>query len=206
MSNLTAERMRQTLPYGIWICDDGAEVLFNRDRKPTWRRTPDGQVAPAHPQQKITYVAQEWFFLDSSPPWRDRRCRKHCEKVLDEFKGGRPVLGMQPVQSTRQQIWRNIMVATINAGLAQGLFSLRPGSNSWAGKDGVFYAFTFAPWVYAVTHVYDIGYGELRFETVLFAESLKLELLTRLGHSNVHVLLQSGAGACCSRWVEKHCY
>jgi hypothetical protein len=202
--NWGAHLMRQELPYGVWICDDGAEVLFNRDCSPIWRRTPDGQVAPAHPQQKIEYVAHKWFFHDSSPPWRDRRCRKHCEKVLDDFKCGRPLSELPPAPSTRRQIWRNIMVATINAGLAQGLFSLRPVSNSWAGKRGVFYEFTFAPSIYAVSRVYDIGYGELRFETVLFAESLRLELLKRLGHSNVDVLL--GPGRYCSRWVKKHCY
>ena len=30
--------MCHSLPYGIWTCADGREILFNRDYKPIWSR------------------------------------------------------------------------------------------------------------------------------------------------------------------------
>lgn len=36
--------LRLVLPYGKWTCEDGSEVLFNRDYCPPWKRSPDGTV------------------------------------------------------------------------------------------------------------------------------------------------------------------
>ena len=38
--------------------------------------------------------------------------------------------------SVRKMAWRNLMVSTINEGLRQKLFSLRPGDNRWPGAKG----------------------------------------------------------------------
>jgi len=101
-------------------------------------------------------------------------------------------------KSKRRQCWRNIMVAAINAGLDQGVFSLQPGGNWWAaGEDGAFYEFAFAPGIYAVTYVRDIGFDELAFETVLCPESLQAELLQRWR--------RRCGDPTWLRWVEKHC-
>ena len=29
---------RLSLPYGLWTCDDGKEILFNREYQPIWER------------------------------------------------------------------------------------------------------------------------------------------------------------------------
>ncbi len=50
---------------------------------------------PAHPKEWIRYVDQKWFFGDGDPPWRNRKSRRRCEKALDDFKHGRPLVGMQ---------------------------------------------------------------------------------------------------------------
>jgi hypothetical protein len=38
------------LPYGIWICADGREVLFNRAYSPIWQRSPGQLAEPADPR------------------------------------------------------------------------------------------------------------------------------------------------------------
>jgi hypothetical protein len=90
------ERMRQELPYGVWTCADGTEVLFNRRYQPIWRRTPGGAVKPTKRDEWIDRIAdQKWIFGDGDPPWRSPESRRRCEKVLDDFKRGRPLVGMQ---------------------------------------------------------------------------------------------------------------
>jgi hypothetical protein len=89
------ERMRQELPYGVWTCADGTEVLFNRRYQPIWRRTPGGAVKPTKRDERIKWTDQKWIFGDGNPPWRSPESRRRCEKVLDDFKRGRPLVGMQ---------------------------------------------------------------------------------------------------------------
>jgi len=61
--------------------------------------------------------------------------------------------------------WRNLMIAAINAGLDQKLFTLTPDDNRWTGS-GQTYSFTFAG-LPAIAHVGDGGYGELRFHAAV---------------------------------------
>lgn len=78
-------------------------------------------------------------------------------------------------QSARTTAWRNLMVAAINAGLEQGLFTLDRGGNLWPGapKDerdpGEAYVYAFdldgAP---GVASVRDAGWDELSFHAALF--------------------------------------
>jgi hypothetical protein len=41
------------LPYGIWICADGREVLFNRAYTPIWQRRPGQTAEPADPSERV---------------------------------------------------------------------------------------------------------------------------------------------------------
>jgi hypothetical protein len=63
-------RMRQELPYGVWTCADGTEVLFNRRYQPIWRRTPGGAVKPTKRDEWIDRIDQKWIFGDGDLPWR----------------------------------------------------------------------------------------------------------------------------------------
>jgi hypothetical protein len=45
--------------------------------------------------------------------------------------------------SARKRAWRNLMVCAVNAGLAQKLFTLRPGDNRFSNEDGMGQLFDF---------------------------------------------------------------
>lgn len=51
------------LPYGIWTCEDGRQVLFNRDYCPIWERH-NGVTQPANYYEWVPYVTQAWFYND----------------------------------------------------------------------------------------------------------------------------------------------
>jgi len=73
---------------------------------------------------------------------------------------------VQPARETklatqRQIAWRNVMIAGINAGLAQEQFGLAPDDNRWAGQRTT-YTFSLAD-MPALASVADGGFGELVF-------------------------------------------
>jgi hypothetical protein len=96
------EVMRRELPYGIWIEKNGAEVLFNRDYRPIWRRRPGGNVSrvrdPIGPSGEmwIYWVSQDHFYNDGCTPWHDAKSRKRCEAILAEWLAARVVDGRAP--------------------------------------------------------------------------------------------------------------
>ena len=73
--------------------------------------------------------------------------------------------------SSRGKAWRNIMVATVNAGIEQGLFTIRPGDNRWR-DDAVMRktrAFCFMiDGIPAVGSVSDAGFDELNIHGALW--------------------------------------
>jgi hypothetical protein len=65
-------------------------------------------------------------------------------------------------RSVREKAWRNLMVLTINAGLQQKLFSLRPDDNRWPGKgEGHLFDFELTNGLPVRGYVHDAGWGEL---------------------------------------------
>lgn len=74
--------MRDRLPYGKWTCEDGREVLFNRRYKPIWQRRPGEEATTADPAERVKFVQEEWFYRDTSAPWRNKRTKAECEAVL----------------------------------------------------------------------------------------------------------------------------
>jgi hypothetical protein len=77
------ERLRRWLPYGIWICESGREVLFNRAYQPIFERAAPGLPAvPADPNEWIYFKIQDWFFGDRDPPWRNAATLRYCRAVL----------------------------------------------------------------------------------------------------------------------------
>lgn len=53
---------RWLLPYGVWTCADGREVLFNRRYVPMLERCPGGPVTAADPAEWVPFVRQSWFY------------------------------------------------------------------------------------------------------------------------------------------------
>jgi hypothetical protein len=80
------EPMRYRLPYGLWTCVDGREVLFNRDYKPIWQRHSGEAATVADRDEWISYVDQKWFYGDHSAPWLKGREAQatlaQCEDTL----------------------------------------------------------------------------------------------------------------------------
>jgi hypothetical protein len=77
----------------------------------------------------------------------------------------------KPYRSPRSLAWRNALVAATNAGLEQGLFSLRPGETCWsedASPHGVGFSFMLGGNVPAFALVRDAGYDELEIKVALW--------------------------------------
>lgn len=80
------EELRWRLPYGVWRCADGREVLFNRRYNPIWQRHANGLAMLADPYEMVPFVDQEWFFRDSNPPWDCPETLRRCHAVLRAWK------------------------------------------------------------------------------------------------------------------------
>ncbi len=78
-------RLRFRMPYGKWTCEDGREVLFNRNYKPIWQRMPGQSAEPADPEERVPFVKQEWFYKDGNQPWRDAEADQLCNAVLSSW-------------------------------------------------------------------------------------------------------------------------
>ena len=64
---------RALVPYGIWTCADGREVLFNRRYVPLWQRYPGQEPSRADPTEWVKFVKQSWFYNDGTPETDKRR-------------------------------------------------------------------------------------------------------------------------------------
>lgn len=84
-----------------------------------------------------------------------------------------PFSGFEITYTTpHEKVWRNLMVAAINAGLQQKLFGLRPGDNRWLGhdnqqRDAFVFSFDFPDGTPALGSVRDAGHDELSIHAVL---------------------------------------
>jgi len=75
-------RRRYELPYGIWTCADGREVLFHRGYAPIYERGPGFTVRPADPTERVPFVSQAWFYSGMDSKTKSRRA---AEAVLREW-------------------------------------------------------------------------------------------------------------------------
>ena len=74
------------LPYGIWRCSDGTEVLFSRRYKPLWSRSPGGAVVAMVGNEWVENIVDErWFYDDRNQPWDDPATYQRCLQVLKDF-------------------------------------------------------------------------------------------------------------------------
>jgi hypothetical protein len=77
-------------PYGMWTCQDGREVLFNRQYKPIWQRI-NGTVTQADLKEFVHWTKQGWFFDDSRKNIHTPAGQRGLDAVLTAFKAGKPV-------------------------------------------------------------------------------------------------------------------
>ena len=52
------------LPYGMWTCADGREVLFNRFYEPIWQRYKGAPAERADPTEWVKFIKQSFFYND----------------------------------------------------------------------------------------------------------------------------------------------
>ena len=55
------------LPYGVWTCADGRQVLFNRYYRAIWQRDAAGSVMAANPDEWVKSETQDYFYNDGTP-------------------------------------------------------------------------------------------------------------------------------------------
>ena len=77
--------LRCWLPYGIWCCGDGREVLFNRFYEPVWQRSPGGETSRADPYEWVHWRRQDYFYDDGNLPWRTPATLGRCLRILKAF-------------------------------------------------------------------------------------------------------------------------
>ncbi len=63
------------LPYGLWVCANDRELLFDRNYCALWQRSPGGPVTRADPTEFVDWVQQDHFH-DDGTPWRVKRERQ----------------------------------------------------------------------------------------------------------------------------------
>src|SRR5262245_45312513 len=60
------ELIRWCLPYGIWRCGGGREVLFDRTYTPICQRYPGQPTTMADPNERIPWEKQGWVYNDGA--------------------------------------------------------------------------------------------------------------------------------------------
>ena len=84
-SNKQLRYRRKHLPYGLWTCADGREVLFNREYQPIYQRK-NGVLSPADPNEWVDYTSQRFFYSDRKA--RFSKTREKIENLLEDFRQG----------------------------------------------------------------------------------------------------------------------
>jgi hypothetical protein len=87
--SIKSEFIRKQLPYGIWRCADGREVLFAREYAPICERYPGQPPKMTSPTEIIPWKHQEWFYRDATPPAEKLRI---AEAKLAEWDMVAPVV------------------------------------------------------------------------------------------------------------------
>jgi hypothetical protein len=80
--------LRWRLPYGVWTCEDGRKVLFNRYYVPIWQQRPGHAPERANHFEWVLWKQQGWFFDDGLTPWDRPAVRRNIEAALAAFLAG----------------------------------------------------------------------------------------------------------------------
>jgi hypothetical protein len=74
--------MRLYLPYGYWVEDDGAKVLFSRDYKPMWRIRSGAEPERLEPWLRIKWRDQFFMWDGVQTPWNSPTLKRCLEDSL----------------------------------------------------------------------------------------------------------------------------
>jgi hypothetical protein len=80
--------LKTELPYGIWTCENGREVLFNRNYQPIVQRH-NGRWSRADAKEWV-YWKEQWYFY-GDPKWFKQPFSKRIhrlESILADFRFG----------------------------------------------------------------------------------------------------------------------
>lgn len=61
-------RLQSVLPYGVWTCADGRQVMFNRQYHPMYERMKSGRATQADPSEWIENIKRHSYLYDDSAP------------------------------------------------------------------------------------------------------------------------------------------
>ncbi len=109
------------LPYGLWRCHDGREIVFNRLYQPLIVKTPTGEFQPADRGDLVRYVAQFWFYDDGHV---EREKRERATSMLRRagWSGFENALARaalpRPKWDSRCRCWRYAPACAENGGAA----------------------------------------------------------------------------------------
>lgn len=95
------------LPYGMWVCSDGTQLLHDRNYVPRWARAGDGfhaRPVPLMPDGRgrwVKWQSSGYFFTGGEQSFltygkgRQRKAERlavaHGERILDDFRSGSPI-------------------------------------------------------------------------------------------------------------------
>jgi hypothetical protein len=98
MKNLSPRRVVEALahPYGIWSCDDGTEIMFDRAYRPMWKRSPGDAASPMQGWERIKWQRQDYLFVGRI----DRKLWQQLVKAEADFVAGleikSPIRSLEP--------------------------------------------------------------------------------------------------------------
>jgi hypothetical protein len=73
-------------PYGVWTCENGRQVIFNRSYKPCFERDGEGKPARlARFGEWVPWVSVDHFWDDGSHPRRSAETVALCQKILRDW-------------------------------------------------------------------------------------------------------------------------
>jgi len=92
-------------PFRLWICDDGRQVLVDRDLKPIWQCDRDGVVGVVDPDEFLDVIDTEILFLDNDelPPYRQYPQMKRLRALLVDWGV------IQDWRALQRKRWERIM-------------------------------------------------------------------------------------------------
>lgn len=89
------DKMELYLPYGMWTCRDGRQILFNRRYMAIWQKWPDGRVDRPTEGEWYDFDKRrgEGFLYDAhwgprgmpQPPWKDWKTLLILFAVMRQF-------------------------------------------------------------------------------------------------------------------------
>ena len=86
------------IPYGVMLCEDGREVMFDHDYAPMYQRYPGQLPTRADPKEEVNPRRSKWLYEPTTPPAQRKRLQDNAlrqwgvyEQVMAEIKAMKPI-------------------------------------------------------------------------------------------------------------------